>query len=208
MSELLLFFSALVAIYLAPGPDMLLVLGTTVSEGVRPAIATAVGLALARSIHVFLAGVGLAALFESHPWAYHIVRLSGAAYLLYLGWRFFRTAGDLPALTASSTAGSASGGYLVALRRGLATNLLNPKSLIFCSVLLPQFIHPELSGVSGQFAALALLLVLTGFAFDIGYALVGRGLWALTAQNVRYQRAQSNMFALLMMGIGLKVAFS
>lgn len=40
-------------------------------------------------------------------------------------------------------------GYLVDFQRGLATNLLNPKSLIFCSVLLPQFIHPELSGYDG-----------------------------------------------------------
>lgn len=208
MTELLLFFLALVTIYLAPGPDMILILGTTVSQGVRSAIATAVGLAVARSIHVLLAAVGLAALFESQPWAYHSVRLSGAAYLIYLGWQFFRKTGDLPAQSTVATAGSASRGYLPALHRGLATNLLNPKSLILCSVLLPQFINPELSGVASQFAILALVLVLTGFAFDISYALMGRWLWALTAENARYQRAQNNLFALLMMGIGLKVAFS
>ncbi|MDL0432642.1 LysE family translocator [Marinobacter sp. TBZ242] len=208
MSDLFLFFTALVAIYLAPGPDMILVLGTTVSEGAKHAIATATGLALARSIHVLLAAVGLAALFESQPWTYHTVRLLGAGYLLYLGWQFLRKASALPTRSVLAAAGLPSRGYLAAFRRGLATNLLNPKSLIFCSVLLPQFIHPELSGVAGQFAILALILVLTGFAFDVGYALMGRGLWAITAENARYQKAQNNVFALLLMCIGLKVAFS
>ena len=67
-------------------------------------------------------------------------------------------------------------GYLADFQRGLATNLLNPKSLIFCSVLLPQFIHPELSGIAGQFAILALILVLTGLVFDFTYAVLGRAL--------------------------------
>ena len=208
MGDLLLFFMALLAIYLAPGPDMILVLGTTVSEGPRHAIATAVGLAGARSIHVLLAAVGLAALFASQPWTYHTVRLLGAAYLFYLGWQFLRKTSSLPAQSDLATAGVTKPGYLAAFRRGLATNLLNPKSLIFCSVLLPQFIHPELSGVAGQFAVLALILVLTGFAFDLAYALLGRGLWALTSASARYQKAQNSVFALLMMGIGVKVALS
>ncbi|KPP97650.1 LysE family translocator [Marinobacter sp. HL-58] len=207
MNELFLFSTALVAIYLAPGPDMILVLGTTVRDGQRQAIATAAGLAVARSIHVLLAAVGLAALFDSQPWSYHTVRLLGAAYLLYLGWQFLRNSGALPEQSALA-AGNKRRGYLAAFRRGLATNLLNPKSLIFCSVLLPQFIHPELSGVAEQFAVLAVILVLTGFAFDLAFAFLGRGLWALTAGNARYQKVQNNVFALLMMGIGLKVALS
>ncbi|WP_372996024.1 LysE family translocator [Marinobacter sp.] len=208
MGDLLLFFTALVAIYLAPGPDMILVLGTTVSEGPRYAIATATGLAVARSIHVLLAAVGLAALFASQPWTYHTVRLLGAAYLIYLGLQFLKKTSVLPVQSDLAAAGVAKAGYLAAFRRGLATNLLNPKSLIFCSVLLPQFIHPELSGVAGQFAVLALILVLTGFAFDLAYALLGRGLWALSAENARYQKAQNSVFALLLMGIGVKVAFT
>jgi threonine/homoserine/homoserine lactone efflux protein len=208
MSDLLLFFTALVAIYLAPGPDMILVLGTTVSEGPRCAIATATGLAVARSIHVLLAAVGLAALFASQPWSYHTVRVLGAAYLIYLGWQFLKKTSTSPAQSELAAADVAKAGYLAAFRRGLATNLLNPKSLIFCSILLPQFIHPELSGVAGQFAVLALILVLTGFAFDCVYALLGRGLWALCTENARYQKAQNNVFAVLLMAIGVKVALT
>ncbi|WP_379866034.1 LysE family translocator [Marinobacter sp. M5B] len=206
MADLLLFLTALVAIYLTPGPDMLLVLGTSVSSGPRNAMAVAVGLAIARGCHVLLAAVGLATLFATHPWTYHTVRLLGAAYLLYLGWQFFRTGHSLPDQPQSAAGTLPSVGYLADFQRGLATNLLNPKSLIFCSVLLPQFIHPELSGIAGQFAILALILVLTGLVFDFTYAVLGRALWAVTSGNARYRRAQNNLFGCLLTGIGLKVA--
>ncbi|MFN2361989.1 MAG: LysE family translocator [Marinobacter sp.] len=206
MADLLLFLTALVAIYLAPGPDMILVLGTSVSSGPRKAMAVAVGLAIARGCHVLLAAVGLATLFATHPWTYHTVRFLGAAYLLYLGWQFFRTGHSLDDQPQPEAGTLQAAGYLAGFRRGLATNLLNPKSLIFCSVLLPQFIQPELSGIAGQFAILALILVLTGLVFDFAYAVLGRALWALTSGNIRYHRAQNNLFGCLMMGIGLKVA--
>lgn len=185
---------------------MLLVLGTSVSSGRGKAMAVVVGLAIARGCHVLLAAVGLATLFATHPWTYHTVRLLGAAYLLYLGWQFFRTGHSLHDQPQSAAGTLPSVGYLANFQRGLATNLLNPKSLIFCSVLLPQFIHPELSGIAGQFAILALILVLTGLVFDFVYAFLGRALWAVTSGNARYCRAQNNIFGCLLTGIGLKVA--
>lgn len=206
MTDLLLFLTALVAIYLAPGPDMILVLGTSAGRGPKQAMAVAVGLAIARGCHVLLAAAGLAALFATHPWTYHTVRLLGAAYLLYLGWQFFRTGHSLHEQPQTLAGTLPAAGYLSGIQRGLTTNLLNPKSLIFCSVLLPQFIQPELSGIAEQFTILALILVLTGLAFDFAYAVLGRALWALTSGNVRYHRARNNLFGCLMTGIGLKVA--
>ncbi|ERS12079.1 hypothetical protein Q673_00300 [Marinobacter sp. EN3] len=206
MADFLVFLAALAAIYLAPGPDMILVLGTSVSGGTRKAMAVALGLAIARGCHVLLAAVGLATLLATYPWTYHTIRILGAAYLLYLGWQFFRTAHTLQSNPHSIAGTQPSAGYLASFRRGLATNLFNPKSLIFCSVLLPQFIHSEDSGIVGQFAILALILVLTGLVFDFAYALLGRLLWALTNSNARYRRAQNNLFGFLLTGIALKVA--
>lgn len=206
MVDLLLFLAALVAIYLAPGPDMILVIGSSVNSGARNAMAVAVGLAIARGCHVLLAAVGLATLFATHPWAYHTVRILGAAYLLYLGWQFFRTDNSLHDQPRSVAGTLLSTGYVTCVRRGVATNLLNPKSLIFCSVLLPQFIQPEPSGSAIQFAILALILVLTGMVFDFAYAILGRALWVLTSGNARYRRVQNNIFGCILTSIGLKVA--
>jgi len=206
--DLLLFFTALVMIYLTPGPDMILLLGTSVSEGVRHALAVALGLAVARGSHVLLAAVGLGALFEAHAWAYNTVRLIGAAYLLYLGWQFFRNGmivREQPQLMACVRTKIS---YVAAFKKGLATNLLNPKSLIFCSVLLPQFIQPERSGLAVQFTVLALILVLTGLVFDIAYAALGRVLWGVSTRNGKYYRAQNYLFSLLMAALGVKLGLS
>lgn len=206
MSDLWLFVSALLAIYLIPGPDMLLVLGTSANEGPKSAIAVAIGLAIARAIHVCLAAMGLVALFRIEPWTYELVRLFGAAYLLFIGWRIFRSGVDTPGNSTRLENRKTTRTYLSAGYRGFATNLFNPKALIFCSVLLPQFVDPAVAHASTQFSVLGLILVLLGLLFDIFYALVGRRLGALTASNLTYQRIQNLVFAMLMMLLGLRVA--
>ena len=80
-----LYLLALAMIFLMPGPDMILLLQTGASQGRAPALATAVGLAIARGCHVALAAMGLATLFKVAPWTFDVVRIAGAAYLLWMG---------------------------------------------------------------------------------------------------------------------------
>ena len=65
---LLIYLAALAAIYAVPGPDMALVLQTSIGRGVRPGMAAAAGLSLARTAHVTLSACGVAALIRSAPW--------------------------------------------------------------------------------------------------------------------------------------------
>jgi len=132
MSELWLFLAALSVAYLLPGPDMILLLQTGARQGKALALTTAIGLGLARACHVALAGMGLATLFKVAPWTFDMVRLGGAAYLLWLGVQCLR-ANMLPSLETSQDAPSAHA-WRAALQRGLLTNLLNPKALLFCAV--------------------------------------------------------------------------
>lgn len=188
------FLIALAVVYLVPGPDMLLLFQTGARQGRRAALVTALGLALARACHVLMAATGLALLFRTAPWTFDLVRLLGAAYLAWLGLQMLRGGGlALP----TSDAGSAP---LVphadrrALLRGLLTNLLNPKALLFCSVLLPQF------------AALGAVLVLVGLAFDCAYALAGGRLGRWLASRPRAQRLQQWGFGGLLIGFGVRLA--
>ena len=68
MADMALFLGALVIVYVVPGPDMILLLETGLLRGRAPALAVALGLAIARAAHVTLAALGLA-LFRAHPWA-------------------------------------------------------------------------------------------------------------------------------------------
>ena len=175
MAGLWLFFMALAVVYLLPGPDMILLLQTGARQGKGAALATAVGLGIARGCHVALAALGLAALFKAAPWTFDMVRLAGAAYLLWIGIQCLRTT-MLPSLTSTADATGEKPRWGAAIRRGLLTNLLNPKALLFCSVLLPQFIDPQAGPVLGQFATLGVVLVGVGLLFDSAYALVGTAL--------------------------------
>ncbi|MEO8488986.1 MULTISPECIES: LysE family translocator [unclassified Pseudomonas] len=205
MAELWLFLVALSVAYLLPGPDMILLLQTGARQGKALALTTAIGLGLARACHVALAGMGLATLFKVAPWTFDVVRLGGAAYLLWLGVQCLR-ANMLPALDSTHTATTAHA-WREAFRRGLLTNLLNPKALLFCSVLLPQFINPQAGPVAAQFALLGVILVVFGFAFDCCYALAGARIGRWLARNRSAQRVQQWLFGSLLIGFAVRLTF-
>ncbi|MHC8323149.1 LysE family translocator [Pseudomonas sp. GB2N2] len=205
MAELWLFFMALAVVYLLPGPDMILLLQTGARQGKGAALATAVGLGIARGCHVALAALGLATLFKAAPWTFDGVRLAGAAYLLWIGIQCLRTT-MLPQMnSADSACGQLS--WREAIQRGLLTNLLNPKALLFCSVLLPQFIDPHAGSVLVQFAALGAVLVGVGLLFDSAYALAGAALGRWLQRSPSAQRFQQWLFGSLLIGFALRLTF-
>jgi threonine/homoserine/homoserine lactone efflux protein len=205
MAGLGLFFMALAVVYLLPGPDMILLLQTGARQGKGAALATAVGLGIARGCHVVLAALGLAALFKAAPWTFDMVRLVGAAYLLWIGIQCLRTT-MLPSLNDSSATDEKSR-WGEAIRRGLLTNLLNPKALLFCSVLLPQFVDPLNGPVLAQFAILGLVLVSVGLLFDSAYALTGAALGRWLQRSPGAQRLQQWLFGSLLIGFAVRLTF-
>jgi threonine/homoserine/homoserine lactone efflux protein len=205
MENLALFILALSMVLLMPGPDMILLLQTGARQGRAKALATAFGLAIARGCHVALAALGLATLFKVSPWTFEVVRIVGAAYLLWLGLKMFK-----PGVMSGASAGTSGESIIswrTAILRGLLTNLLNPKALLFCSVLLPQFIDANAGSVAGQFAQLGVILVLIGLSFDSVYAMAGVGIGRWLARNATAQRIQQWLFGSLLIGFAVRLAF-
>lgn len=205
MESLVIFIGALAVAYLVPGPDMVLMLQTT-ARGRRPALATASGLALARALHVTLAAFGLATLLQTAPVAFEAVRILGTGYLVWLGIAIFR--GRLETTDTDTEGRVQSTSLRSAALQGLLTNLLNPKALLFCSVLLPQFIRPDHGTVASQFLLLGAILAGVGFAFDLFYAAAGRILGRWIVRSPLALAIQRWTFATLLIGFGLRLAFS
>ncbi|WP_086478873.1 LysE family translocator [Oceanospirillum sanctuarii] len=167
LTELTVYILTLGAAYLLPGPDMALIMASASGRGFRQAVMTSAGLSAARGLHVLLAALGLAAVLAAHPDLLNVIQWIGAAYLVFLAWKIL-SAGSL-------TAGEINSEHqrsLAAIRRGFLTNLLNPKALMFCSLLLPQFIdlQPDSSNhvpVLAQYLYLGIVLVITGIIFDL-----------------------------------------
>lgn len=205
MESLSLYLLALAMIYCLPGPDMILLLQTGARQGRRAALATALGLAIARSCHVVLAAAGLATLFRAAPWTFDLVRIAGAAYLLWMGIHMFKQSTPISSPNGGTTPQTAS--WNSAIQRGVLTNLLNPKALLFCSVLLPQFITPGAAPVMTQFAMLGAILVTIGLAFDSIYALAGTWVGRWLDARPTAQRMQKWVFGGLLMGFAFRLAF-
>lgn len=123
------FAAAAVALILAPGPDTAFVLARSVGGGRAAGVRAALGVATGVLVHTVAAVAGLSALFRVSAVAYEVVRLVGAAYLVYLGVQTLQGSGDLVA----TTGGGGS------FRQGLVTNVLNPKVALFFLAFLPQF---------------------------------------------------------------------
>ncbi|ABX17123.1 LysE family translocator [Burkholderia multivorans] len=199
---LLIYLAALAAIYAVPGPDMALVLQTSIGRGVRPGIAAAAGLSLSRSAHVTLSACGVAALIRSAPWLYEAIRYGGALYLGYVAIQVFRS----PVFDVGNGDAAATGELRQSFVKGLLTNLLNPKALLFCSVLLPQFVRPEAGPVVWQMFALGALLVAAGVCFDLACVFGASRIAAWMRAHPLAQTVQRWTFSAALLGFALRLS--
>ncbi|MBU9467945.1 LysE family translocator [Burkholderia multivorans] len=202
MHLLLIYLAALAAIYAVPGPDMALVLQTSIGRGVRPGIAAAAGLSLSRSAHVTLSACGVAALIRSAPWLYEAIRYGGALYLGYVAIQVFRS----PVFDVGNGDAAAAGELRQSFVKGLLTNLLNPKALLFCSVLLPQFVRPEAGPVVWQMFALGALLVAAGVCFDLACVFGASRIAAWMRAHPLAQTVQRWTFSAALLGFALRLS--
>lgn len=152
-----LYVAAVFVAMIAPGPDMLFILATGARGGPRVGALATLGVMTSEVVQITAVAAGLATLFAEAPAAFLVVRVGGAAYLLYLGVQALRSAwrgGELPE---PSTQEQVSGRY--AYLRGVVTNLANPKSVTFVVALLPQFVDRGLGHVPAQFAVLGAIFI-------------------------------------------------
>lgn len=182
---LLTFFATSLLLAVAPGPDNIFVLAQSALYGVRAGLATTLGLATGLCAHTAAVALGVAALFQTSPVAFGLLKWAGAVYLLYLARLSFR-AGAL--LTHAAGGGKAAfPGYGKLYRRGIIMNVTNPKVTLFFLAFLPQFCDPQRGGVAGQVLALgALFMLATILVFFSVAALGGR----LALRFNRSQRGQ------------------
>ncbi|RKP46082.1 LysE family translocator [Trinickia fusca] len=198
------FIVALIVVYAVPGPDMALILQTSIARGARTGLTAAGGLAVSRATHVTLSACGVAALLKAAPWLYEVVRYGGAAYLGYVAIQVFRS--PMFALPAQGEAAQAASPAREMFLKGLLTNLLNPKALLFCSVLLPQFVRPAAGPVALQMTELGILLVLTGMAFDTLYACGAARISKLLRAHPVAQMVQRWTFSAALLGFALRLS--
>jgi threonine/homoserine/homoserine lactone efflux protein len=204
MPEKTAFFTFLFAalmLNIAPGPDMLYVIGRSVGQGRRAGVVSALGVFVGCWVHILAAAFGIAALLRSSPLAFNLVRYAGAAYLIYLGIRMVVKRTDL----SSQQLEPEKLGSI--FRQGAITNMLNPKVAIFFLAFLPQFIDARRGSVILQILFLGLIFNVGGTLVNLAVAYAGGTLGELLRRNQHWARLQQWFTGLVFVGLGLRLAW-
>lgn len=159
-SHLWIFFVLVFGIVLLPGLDMACVLACTLGGGRRAGLASVGGIVTAAVAHVAIGGLGLAAILLVMPALFNVLLVAGAAYVAWIGFALVRSG----ALFDASGANAAAVALPTAYRRGMLTNLLNPKAYAFMLAVFPQFVRKEWGPVALQAAVLGAIIVVTQFS--------------------------------------------
>ncbi len=139
LSELLLFAVAARVLVLTPGPNMVYCVSRSLVQGPRAGLVSLTGVVLGFVVHLLAASLGLTALLIAVPMAFDVIRIAGAAYLLWLAWSAVKPGGAAP----FEPRALAPDGPRKLFAMGFMTNLLNPKVAMFYLSFFPQFLHPE-----------------------------------------------------------------
>ena len=199
--QLLAFILASALLGITPGPDIIYVLVRGAAQGPKAGIAAAAGLATGIVGHTVFAVVGLTALLAASATAFTMVKLAGAAYLVYLGIRMFSGSDRI------DLSGDGETKPLAAIyRQTILMNLLNPKVGLFFLAFLPQFVDPAAGPAAPQFALLGVIFMAVSFVVMAGAGIAGGQLrrWLATSENAsrRIQYAAGTV----LVALGLRLA--
>ena len=176
---LLAFLAASALITIAPGPDNLMVLSVGISRGRMAGIGFGLGCALGCFAHTLWATLGIGAVVMASEGTFTVLKMAGAAYLVYIGVMTWRFAGKATLIKLDD--GSAEP-MMVHLRRGFIANVINPKVALFFIAFLPQFADPARGPVWLQ-------MVLLGAVFAAQTVLIFGSLgWFAGGIGTRLQR--------------------
>lgn len=201
-----LFVAAGALLNITPGQDTMFILGRSLTGGLRSGIAAAAGIAIGTLCHTLAAALGLSAILATSALAFSIVKLAGAAYLIFLGAKLLisRAAAMAPA----GTPGGAGADPRSALRQGIFTNVLNPKVALFFLAFLPQFIDPASHTKTLAFLALGVTFITTGFLWCLVVVFAAARLQSFFLRNPSVRTLIDRVVGGLFLALGARLAWS
>lgn len=185
---------------LAPGPDNIFVLMQSVLHGRRAGIVVTLGLCTGLLGHTLAVTLGVSAIFQVSTWAFTVLKLMGAAYLLYLAWGAFRASAEI-----LSTAEPPVLSHWSLYKRGILMSSTNPKLAIFFMAFLPQFADPDKGDISFQLMLLGGLFIIVGFVVMSVFALLSGWIKSWLHDSERGQVIINKLAGTVFAGLALKL---
>jgi threonine/homoserine/homoserine lactone efflux protein len=201
LSQVLAFGLAALVIIVIPGPSVLFVVGRALAHGRRTALLSVVGNELGALVAASAVAFGLGAVVERSVVVFTLVKLCGAAYLVFLGARaLLRGRGD------AETREEAPAGPWRAALDGFLVGVANPKIVVFFAAVLPQFVDRTRGEVPLQMFTLGVIFALIALVCDSVWSLAAGGARAWFGRSPRRLRMIGGAGGLAMIGLGIGVA--
>jgi len=199
-----LFVATGVLLNLTPGQDTFYIIGTSIASGRRVGLASALGISAGCVVHTIAAALGLSAILATSATAFFVVKMAGAAYLVYLGIRALIARPD--AISPLQNAATVPTG--LAFRRGVLTNVLNPKVALFFLALLPQFIDSDSPTKVAAFVVLGFTFVATGTVWCLCLAVAASKIRGFFVEHPRAFAHLSRVSGAIFVFLGVRLALA
>ncbi len=196
------YFIACAILAIAPGPDNIFVLTQSALRGKKAGILVVLGLCTGLLFHTTAVSLGVAVIFQTSELAFTLLKLAGAAYLIYLAWGAFR-AGNTEIEGEKSTLTHAQ-----LFRRGIIMNITNPKVTIFFLAFLPQFADPARGSISVQMMFLGGVFIVATILVFGAIALAAGTLGDWLKRSEKAQKIMNRVAGVVFLGLATKLLLS
>ncbi|MFJ2547373.1 LysE family translocator [Pseudomonas sp. NPDC087612] len=201
MNELIAVALFTVLAVISPGADFAMVTRSSYAFGRRAGLAAAMGIALGVQVHVLYTVLGIAVIISQSPALFLAMKVLGAGYLIYLGYK------SLTNTTRISLDGTSASqlGVLAAFRSGFLTNALNPKTMLFVVSAYTQVVQPG-SSLAVNFGYGAFMSLAHGLWFSLVAVFFSSAV--LRRAMLERQRLVDRVIGVALIGLGLAVVFA
>jgi threonine/homoserine/homoserine lactone efflux protein len=208
LTQLAIYSAAALVLAVTPGPGIFYVAARTLAGGRAEGVASSFGTGLGGMVHVLAGSLGVSAVVLASAELFTALKLVGAAYLVWIGFRTFQSArreaptplaGGLPARPA---------GIRRAFREGVLVEALNPKTAAFFLAFVPQFLNPAGGSIAVQFVLLGFISVALNTLADVVVAFAASGIREGAVARPKLVRRLREGSGALMIALGLGLALA
>ncbi|OAZ92606.1 LysE family translocator [Halomonas sp. G11] len=201
------FVIAITLLSITPGVDTLLVIRNTARGGLRDGVATSMAICSGLFVHATISAMGISLILLQSAWAFHVLKLVGAGYLIWLGISSLLAARRGQPLPVKGVMASDTAVPLwQPLKEGFLSNVLNPKTVVFYMAFLPQFIAPsDPALVKSLWLAGVHFVIANLWQISVVLMVGSAGKWLASA---RFAQTLNAMTGAVLVMLGIRLAFS
>jgi threonine/homoserine/homoserine lactone efflux protein len=200
-----LFVAAGLLLNITPGPDMVYIIGRSTTQGWRAGAAAALGIGAGCFVHITAAALGVSAVLAASATAFTVLKIIGAAYLIYVGISMALTKGTTVSAHAAARPGTTKSS--ATFIQGFFTNVLNPKVALFFLAFVPQFISADAPHKALSFMFLGAVFDLNGTLLNLLVA------WVAARTSIKLKQSRlavwiNRCLAAFFVFLGVRLAFA